>query len=179
MLKDSVSSSPVTYPETLTLMFVLTVSLFSSNFRAHHSSHSNMSYFNTFALFFLLHKTPILDKINLCVLVPGWLNIPGEKITQCRRVVLLSFCDFTLLTDSLSCPEYISPFLSSWSPVLQDGCFTPLSSSTAPLKFPSSLSAVDRTLCFENQRETPQLWCSWRTSLRLSCSFAIILTSLW
>ena len=68
-----------------------------------------MSYFNTFALFFLLHKIPILDKINLCVLVPGWLNIPGEKSHSLEEWFCFHFV-VSLLTGCLSCPEYISPY---------------------------------------------------------------------
>ena len=138
-----------------------------------------MSYFNTFALFFLLHKIPILDKINLCVLVPGWLNIPGEKSHSLEEWFCFHFV-ISLLTGSLSCPEYISPY-SHHSGLLffkMDVSYLLFSLQLPNCNSPS-LSAADRTLCFENQSETPHFWCSWRMSLRLSCSVAIILTSLW
>ena len=103
---------------------------------------------------------------------------PWGKITQPRRVVLFSFCDFAFNRLSELPRIHIILLSSFWSLVLQDGCFIPsLFSSTAPLQFPS-LSAADRTLCFENQSEAPHFWCSWRMSLRLSCSVAIILNSL-
>lgn len=179
MLKDCLSSSPRPTPKHWPFSCLSWFPLFYLNPRACHSSQSNMSLLQIHLPFLPLHKIPILDKNKLLCACSRMAEHPcGEKSHSLEEWFCFHFV-ISLLTGCLSCPEYISPY-SHHSGLLFSKAHVShlLFSLNCPLQFPFTLSSWLNSMLWKPKWNTSFL-VPLRMSLRLSCSVAIILTSLW